>query len=210
MIKISSNINQKKFHHRKEKFRFQSNRSFQESNNPNWRATENHQEASSVTKPYFTDISFFRGTPSPSDTDPPPPPPAAASSGPVLTSTSVSSSVLNQTFQAETTLTKPEWDSTSLESPKIIPQLQDLKPPATCTPLNPFRCSRRQIEFPRTPNLVYSLSAQVPATESLVPVSFSSTSIALDLSSPTTSDIDDAGMEAFKNVMKAVFEKKHF
>ena len=98
MIKISSNTNQKKFHHPNEKFRFHSTRTFQGSNNSNWRAPENHQEASSVTRTSFPDISFFRSTPPPSDTAPPPPPPVTALISPVLT------------FQAETTLTKPEWN----------------------------------------------------------------------------------------------------
>jgi hypothetical protein len=77
-------------------------------------------------------------------------------------------------------------------SPSELPPA--LKYFSASTPLNPFRSSRRQILFPRTTNLLNPSSR--------------SSQIALDLN-PATDD-NQAGLEAFKNVMIAVFAKKHF
>jgi hypothetical protein len=95
------------------------------------------------------------------------------------------------TIQAESSKT-----SSSLESPTAR------------TLLNPLRCSRRQITLTKTPNLI-NLSSTPTSSYSSLPQAPAVLSgpIILDL---TSTENSDEGMEAFKNVMKKVFETKHF
>ena len=84
IIKITSSSQYQNFQQTKEKFRFQTTRTFNGSSNPNWRAHQTYNETSLVLKTDFPDINFFRRTPPPQckpsppprpvDTTPPPPP----------------------------------------------------------------------------------------------------------------------------------------
>ena len=89
VIKISSNSNQKQFSLPKDKFRFHSIRSFNGSENLNWRKPNTFQEASFITGTSFPDIHFFRDTPAPPPqcpefppSAPPPPTPVCSCSSP--------------------------------------------------------------------------------------------------------------------------------
>ena len=103
----------------------------------------------------------------------------------------------------------PSEFSTSLESPDLVQRPQRNQMLATSTPINLFRCSRRSVIYPNTPNLL-NPTAKLPASPSLVPNSTLPTSITLDLSGETSEYIDEAGLEAFMKGMKAVYEQKHF
>ena len=233
MIKISSNIYQKQFSKPREKFRFNSTRTFNGSDTLNWRSPKNYLEASTS---FFPNINFFRSTPSPtlrpSVSTPPTvssslsniqysaPPPSTRSSAPhppsptLATLPPARSSTTPPPSETSTRLpTTPSYFpsefSTSLESPDLVRRLPVNQMLATSTPINPFRCSRRSIIYPNTPNLL-NPTVILPASPSLVPNPSLPTSVALDLSSETSEYIDEAGIEAFMKVMKALYEQNHF
>ena len=145
IIKISSN-NEHHIKQEKEKFRFHTTRTLNGSNNPNWRSPQNFYEKSLIRNSCFPNFSFFQTTPPPQYKTPPSalwcpatacsrvkpvstPPPPISSASPTFVE-SIPSAVSSDT-------------STSLESPN-----QTFQKP------NPYRSTRRQITFPRTPNLI--------------------------------------------------------
>ena len=66
IIKISSNIKQsQQLQQKKEKFRFNSVRTINGSDNLNWRAPQTYNEDFLTSRTPFPDISFFRNTPPP-------------------------------------------------------------------------------------------------------------------------------------------------
>jgi hypothetical protein len=193
MIKISSKTQQHQFNNSREKFRFNTSRTYNGSNNPNWRCPQTFEENSRTS---FPDINFFRSTPPPSHRVPPPPPPAStcpASSTPT-TAPEVPSAVQdpNQTMKI---------GKQSLES--STQSQHETQLPGT--PINPFRCSRRQIHFPRTPNLLNPSSTPISP---IPPAQATDLASVTDLTHPT--EMNDAGMDAFIKVMEAVYQTKHF
>ena len=122
----------------KEKFRFHTKRTMNGSNNLNWRSPNNYHEKSNFSSPSFPNIQFFRTTPPPT-----PPTPRSCSSPPKSSpgpSPSTAVKVPNQTYQ--------ETNSTS-------------------TPINPYRCKKRIVFFPKTPNLL-TPSCQAITTDTLL------------------------------------------
>jgi hypothetical protein len=200
IIKITSTSQYQNFQQTKEKFRFQTTRTFDGSSNPNWRAPQTYI----VFKTDFPDINFFRRTPPPQckPSPPPPPPPGyttpppprdrATPSPPPRDTSPPSTPPASAAFPIDPHHASDLSSASNRESPSELPPA--LKYLSTRTPLNPFRSSRRQILFPRTPNLLNPSST--------------SSQIALDLD--PLADGNQAGIEAFKNVMIAVFAKKHF
>ena len=98
----------------------------------------------------FPDITFFQSTPPPQKVIPPPPTSSPAPTRPtppetISASTTVSASV-------------SEISPTALRSTNLC---QDCLQP-TSTPLNPYRCIKRQIVFPSTPNLLTPSPNQAP------------------------------------------------
>jgi hypothetical protein len=77
IIKISSKTQQHQFNNSREKFRFHTTRTYNGSNNPNWRSPLNFEENLILLRTSFPDISFFQSTPPPSHRVTPPPPPAS-------------------------------------------------------------------------------------------------------------------------------------
>ena len=231
MIKISPNIYQKQFNKPREKFRFNSSKTLNGSDTLNWRSPENYQEASTS---FFPNINFFRSTPPPTlrpsvstrpavssaslstvqysapppptqSSAPPPSPPSSASLPTTQSSTTPPPSGTSTGLPPTPPYSSLEF-STSLESPNLVQRPQVNQMLATSTPINPFRCSRRSIIYPNTPNLL-NPAAKLP---SLIPNPSLPTSVSLDLSSETSEFIDEAGIEAFMKVMKAVYEQNHF
>ena len=208
IIKIASNSNQK-CHHPNEKFRFLTTRTFNGSSNQNWRTP-----SFNAIRTSFPDVSFFRTTPPPHTTPCPPPAPQAAAPppppgpGPVVTPKPVSSAEPNEILQADstskatstTTTAMSSSTSNSLESPEHFLHSQEPKPFSTSTPFlfNPFRCSKRQIVFPPTPNLLNSPSVPTAST--------SSTSLEMSPPAPPPRDKN----QALINVMEAIYAQKHF
>ena len=204
MIRIGMNKNQQ-YNNTREKFRFQTTRTFNGSENKNWRAPKIFEETSPLKQKSFSTIDFFRNTPPPYFRTQPTPPPAASSACPVSTSQEASSTSPNQTSISaaeEFMLTSSGSASTiaSLESPENTPQVQKSKSFFTSTPLNPFRCSRRQIIYPRTPNLLNPLPASLPSPESLASMS----------PSPTSTQSSTDKNEAIINVMKAIYKGSRY
>ena len=229
MVKISSSIYQKQFSKPREKFRFNSTRTFNGSDTLNWRSPKNYQESSTS---FFPNIHFFRSTPPPTprpslSTSPAvssaslsavqysaPPPPTLSSAPPPTSSASLPTAQSSTTpppsgTSTELPLIPSYFPSTSLESPDLVQRPQRNQMLATSTPINLFRCSRRSVIYPNTPNLL-NPTAKLPASPSLVPNPTLPTSITLDLSGETSEYIDEAGLEAFMKGMKAVYEQKHF
>ena len=204
IIKITSTSQYQNFQQTKEKFRFQTTRTFDGSSNPNWRAPQTYKETSLVFKTDFPDINFFRRTPPPQckPSPPPPPPPGyttppsprdrATPSPPPRDTSPPSTPPASAAFPIDPHHASDLSSASNRGSPSELPPA--LKYFSTRTPLNQFRSSRRQILFPRTPNLLNPSST--------------SSQIALDLD--PAADGNQAGIEAFKNVMIAVFAKKHF
>ena len=153
IIRISSD-SRHQFNQNKEKFKFRTSRTFNGSNNVNWRSPKTFEE-NSCSRPSFPDIAFFRSTPPP--TAPPPTQRTTASSPstPAAAATAVSASLPPETMTTET-YRNPAGDIT--------------QPQITSTPVNPFRLTRRQIEFPATPTLLYP-SSRPPALNSNISVS---------------------------------------
>ena len=231
IIKISLNIKQKQSQQNKEKFRFNITRTFNGSGNLNWKAPQTYKEDFMNTRTSFPDIDFFRKTPppllakaspysvplcstsprtAPPRTAPPsctalpsssaPPPLVAASAYPGPTSTSI----LQSDSTKETT---PVESLTSLESPLLTNTYQANHLLIMSTPINPYRCSRRHIVFPKIPNLLNPSSSVLSVPES----PSSSTSFALDLSCETINYADEAmKYEEFIKVMQAFYEQKCF
>ena len=208
LIKISSK-NFQQFSNSNEKFRFHTSRTLNGSNNQNWRSPQNFQEKSILSGTSFPDINFFRSTPPPSYRSPPPPPPASSCCAtPMPTTLSSAVQDPNQTIKIgklrtelgpDLTFNPPESSSFSLsESLDLSAQPQETHPEVTSTPFNPFRCSRRQILFPRTPDLLLNPSKPPAAQTSCV-------SITPNSIKPT--ETNDAGIEAFKKVMEAVYKQ---
>ena len=153
------------------------------SHNPNWRRPNTYQEAFfGPRSTSFPDISFFRDTPAPPPQCPVPPPRALLQPPP-------------PTVKSQSSLESPIFSYTNQPNNLI-----------TSTPLNPFRCSRRHIDYPQTPNLLNPLVTELPDSHS--PASSLPTSIALDMSCEETEFIDQAGIEAFRKVFQAIYEKK--
>ena len=213
-IKISSKIQQHQFSNSREKFRFHTTRTFNGSNNLNWRSSQNFEENSLLSRTTFPDINFFQSTPPPSYAVPPPPPPASA-----CPTASTPATVLsadhdpNQTVNRGEPRTEPIFGNPAkfssfsfLESidNSTQPQLQETQSSSvTRTPFfNPLRCSRRKIEYPKTPNLLN------PTISAKSPPQVSDVSSEPDLTHPT--EIDDPGIKAFKKVMEAVFQRDQF
>ena len=141
VIRTSSNSNQKQLNQPKEKFRFNSIRTLNGSDNLNWRRPNTYQEASSAPR----STSFFRDTPGPPPQCPAPPPGALQQPPPPAAITVKSQS--------------------SLESP-IFSYTNQANNLITSTPSNPFRCSRRHIDYPQTPNLLNPLLTELPDSHS--------------------------------------------
>ena len=207
MIKISSSssINQKQsFKNSKEKFRFLTSRTLNGSRQPNWRVPPSSNENSyAVIRKSFPDIEFFRRTPPPNHVAPPsplslapttPPPPPTLKN---LTQEPNPSPIANVVNSGAPALPS----STSLESPpeSFSKPMQELKPYL----YNPYRCLKRQIVFPRTPNLLDPSSVQPSFSNS------STTSVTLDMSE-AASDKEEYKYEALEAVMKAIYEQRHF
>ena len=183
VIKISSNSNQKQLNLPKEKFRFHSIRTLNGSDNLNWRRPNTYQEASFAPRSTsFPDISFFRDTPAPPPQCPAPPPRALPQPPPPA-------------VKSQSSLESPIFSYTNQPNNLI-----------TSTALNPFRCSRRHIDYPQTPNLLNPLVTELPDSHS--PASSLPTTIALDMSCENTEFIGQAGIEAFRKVFQAIYEKK--
>ena len=128
VIKISSNIYQKQFSKPREKFRFNSTRTFNGSDTLNWRSPENYQEASTL---FFPNINFFRSTP----------PPTMRPS--VSTPPAVSSSLSNIKYSAP----PPPTRSSAPHPPS--PTLATLPPARSSTTPPPSETSTR---LPTTPS----------------------------------------------------------
>ena len=139
-------------------------RTFGGSNNSNWRSPQKFDENTVANRSSFPDMNFFRTTPPPQRSTPPP----AVSSPPVVDS-------LQQTsFKSS--------NQTHMEALQLA-----------STPLNPYRSTKRQIVFPRTPNLLKPTSSQNPTSEyamSTLPITASTTAP----SSTTASNIESISL----------------
>ena len=102
------------------------------------------------------------------------------------------------------------FPSTLLLSPEQLSPLPEPKHLTQKGPFifNPCRCSKRQVVFPRTPNLLNPSSVPPQFTGSSVLAS--TDTVALEMISTPTSDIFTVANEAFIKVMEAVYAKKHF
>ena len=227
VIRMSSD-SKFKFKNNQEKFRFHSTRTFNGSNNTNWRSPQIFSESSFTSKPSFPDITFFQSTPppqrlmptpitSPPKRPPPPPPTSAVKSAPES-----SEPASNPPTESETS--PLAFKSTN----KILHDGFQL----TSTPLNPYRCMKRQVVFPLTPNLFTPSPTQASGSESPMPdQNFSSSSIGESAAALTSKSLVDStlsddsstlnrpssektftteDMDALKNLMKHLYEKTKF
>ena len=179
MIRISSNKQQNVKQGSKEKFRFQTSRTFDGSSNLNWRIptqSDKFCENNSINKPPFPTIDFFQCTPPPRKTciPPPTPPPVTACILPP-TPTTVTACFPPPTPPPGTACIPPPTPplGTACIPPPTPPPTREFFPPATFpaptktektssqvfptmtrTPINPFRSARRIITYPKTPNMM--------------------------------------------------------
>jgi hypothetical protein len=127
--------------------------------------------------------------------------PPSTKACPGITETSATSNQTSKTELRSTLITIGVCPSTSLESPE--PKYLAHR---ALFIFNPFRCSKRQVVFPRTPNLLNPSSVPLQFTS----VSASTDTVALEMISTPTSDACTVANEALIKVMEAVYAKKHF
>ena len=197
IIKISSSHCKQQIFRPKEKFRFHSTRTLNGSSNLDWRAPRNYEESVGSSKSSLPDIPFFRTTPPPyCHTSSPPPStvlPPRASFSPVTpeagqTHTSQTDSDISSITTAPT--------ATSLESTNFVYN-EKAQDPKTFV-LNPFRCSKRLVVFPRTPTLLNPSPNYNPLNR---------TSVIVDMS-PMEEEKSESGYEALISVMEAFYEQR--
>ena len=199
---VSSIHQTQSFKNAKEKFRFHTSRTLNGSEYLNWRSPK-FEENSSFPNTSFPEINLFQCTPPHSFKTPPPPPPPASVCPTACTPTTVSSADPNQSMMTGTPgtisiiLSEDATISSSLESS------HEPKQSNARTTSNPYRCCRRQIVFPKPPNLLNPSSISKPLPQDPVLTGPS----VLNL---TPTAISDDILEVFKNVTEAVYSKKHF
>ena len=152
VIKITADNKQNSFSKEKEKFRFNTKRTFNGSSNLNWRSPANYNEKSvniSEQKiPFsFPSLQFFQTTPPPQRSSQPPPTSRPTASCP-----------------------------SAATSPNQTPHIPLHNPPQfSSTPaLNPYRIEKRTTFFPKTPNLLSPVVVSTSVSSSGVVSSISS------------------------------------